>query len=652
MAIAPVNKFISVAVPVAPGEQKLYEVPTGTSALVLYAQVSNVGIGQTYPRVTFIQRRETRSTGNTRDIRVIQDVEIPPNDAVILIDGRLVLEKTPLIVDRLYISGIQTGITTITNVDYNEPSGVATVTTMTPHGFNSGSEVTMAGIAFTCPSGTGITTTIFPDPQKSYVVDTIVNEPSAGLSKTFTSVVGSAVGYKHTYNPAIHSFVRARKDAVTLTGGSSYTPTAAGYNPSTGIVSFTIPCHEMLDSTATNLKDAGAGTAYNANVGILTVHTTTTHGYENGELIRFDDDALTFTCAMDGNTAQKKYPRASDPTRGVWLPISNKTASTFELEVGRSPLNYFDVQAANYSPASGIMTATIGTHQLRAGTSIKLANKSIRFRCAQDNFVGIHTYPRPAGYGGASSNDPAYDTAVNIESVTDTTITLDVGTSSYAGIHTFVAETPMSITNAEYNPVSGIMTCTVADHGMDNGNAVKIANESLTFSCGYCGNIGVSSQKSYPRAKDYASERWLPIFDVTSNTFKVQVLETIPSTNTDYHYFESAIAENLTRGVVVSGGAYDHTWVSAVSGGMKHSNKTIDITQDSLIFTCSLDNFMTEHSYPRATDPVIAVSSGTTAITRADYNTVAAYVGTTNAGGLVGPLQMEFLASILENSNA
>ena len=70
MAIAPVNKFLNVAVPVAPGEQKLYEVPTGTSALLLYAQVANVGIG-TYPTVTFIQRRETRSTGNTRDIRVI-----------------------------------------------------------------------------------------------------------------------------------------------------------------------------------------------------------------------------------------------------------------------------------------------------------------------------------------------------------------------------------------------------------------------------------------------------------------------------------------------------------------------------------------------------------------------------------------------------
>ena len=61
MAIAPVNKFVSIAVPVAPGGlQKLYEVPTGTSALLLYTQVSNVGIGVTYPKVTFVQRRESR----------------------------------------------------------------------------------------------------------------------------------------------------------------------------------------------------------------------------------------------------------------------------------------------------------------------------------------------------------------------------------------------------------------------------------------------------------------------------------------------------------------------------------------------------------------------------------------------------------------
>ena len=113
MAIAPVNKFINIAVPVTPGKQKLYEVPTGTSALLLYLQVANVGIGSTFPKVTFTQQRTQRSTGNKREVRVIKDVEIPPNDAAILVDGRIILEKTPLIADSLYLQANQTGKKTI-----------------------------------------------------------------------------------------------------------------------------------------------------------------------------------------------------------------------------------------------------------------------------------------------------------------------------------------------------------------------------------------------------------------------------------------------------------------------------------------------------------------------------------------------------------
>ncbi len=44
MAVAPLNKFLTVAFPVAPGEQTVYTTPTGVSAIVLYAQVANVGI--------------------------------------------------------------------------------------------------------------------------------------------------------------------------------------------------------------------------------------------------------------------------------------------------------------------------------------------------------------------------------------------------------------------------------------------------------------------------------------------------------------------------------------------------------------------------------------------------------------------------------
>ena len=155
MAIAPVNKFLSVAVPVAPGEQKLYEVPTGTSSLLLYAQVSNVGIN-TYPTVTFLQRREQRSTGNTRDIRVLKDVEIPPNDAVILVDGRMVLEKTPLVLDKIYITGTQENVGIITGVTYDEPTGIATVMCKDKHNFGVDDPITMGGIYFTCTGSTGV----------------------------------------------------------------------------------------------------------------------------------------------------------------------------------------------------------------------------------------------------------------------------------------------------------------------------------------------------------------------------------------------------------------------------------------------------------------------------------------------------------------
>ena len=93
----------------------------------------------------------------------------------------------------MFISGVQTGITTITYVHYDEPSGIATITTMDPHGLAVNDQVTLSGIAFTCPSGSGITTTIFPEPQASYTIDEV------GVNTEFSCIVGSGK-YNHGYN--------------------------------------------------------------------------------------------------------------------------------------------------------------------------------------------------------------------------------------------------------------------------------------------------------------------------------------------------------------------------------------------------------------------------------------------------------------------
>ena len=51
MAVAPLNKFITVAVPVAPGIQTVYTTPVGVSAIVLYCGVANVAVVSTFPKV-------------------------------------------------------------------------------------------------------------------------------------------------------------------------------------------------------------------------------------------------------------------------------------------------------------------------------------------------------------------------------------------------------------------------------------------------------------------------------------------------------------------------------------------------------------------------------------------------------------------------
>ena len=404
MAIAPVNKFISLAVPVAPGEQKLYEVPTGASSLLLYAQVSNVGIN-TYPTVTLIQRRESRSTNNKRDIRIIKDIEIPPNDAAILIDGRLVLEKTATTIDRLFIKGNQTGITTITNVIYDEPSGIATVTTMDPHGLSSGDGVTLAGIAFTCSSNAGLTTSIFPDPQQSYIVDLV------GFTTEFSAVVGSSKNYKHFYNPAIHFFVRARENAISVVGGSTFSVTNVIYDGKSGITTFTKASHGLSAPTAVT---AGAGTTYSPTVGILTV-TANNHGFSNGDLVKLEDGAITFSCDLDNRATTHPYPRYGDPASKKYLPISNVTTNTFRLDVGTSSntsQHYFEAGAAG-----GVK---------KANSIVGIATTSIVFTCTQDNNSTEHAYPRTTDY--------AHNRNLGVDSVTTDTFAVYVGVSSSGGL--------------------------------------------------------------------------------------------------------------------------------------------------------------------------------------------------------------------------
>ena len=746
MAIAPVNKFLSVAVPVTPGEQKLYEVPTGTSAILLYAQVSNVGIN-TYPTVTFIHRREARSTGIKRDIRIIKDIEVPPNDAAVLVDGRLVLEKTATTLDRLYIKGTQLGIGTITDVEYSPYSGIATVTTMNPHGFSVNDQIAMVGIAFTCSSNAGITTTIFPDPPQSSTVDTIVDV--VGTSRTFTSVIGGtgAQFVDHFYNASPHNFVKAVNNS-TISGGdythtfksglstsvgavvmggdythkfvsaapsciqiqsggsgtltpvyadytasngnlvlkfasnpglangstvsiattsivmqcemdnfatnhsyprvgdpaqgqnltisgaagtaftvnvgasatTAHTPSAAAYTPSTGELVLTIPAGYNLNKSQTTLT-AASGTTYDAKTGILTV-TAANHGLALGRRIRFDDESLSFQCTKDGGVGIHKYPRATDPESKKWVTITDYTNNTFTVGITSAG-------ASGDYPHTFVTGVSQGIKV--AADSIRIGDNSLIYTCAMDNNGTSHSYPR--------STDPYYRNAISIGATTTTTITAFVGKSPIkyfnpsnafydpttgdlkltidAG-YNLRGQTLHSITGASYTPTTGQLDLTITGHSFVVGDKIRIQERSLTFTCDK--DLRRTSH-TYPRQTDPWYNKWLVVTVINVNTIRVNVGQ---SSNTSTHYFQSALANCI-----------------------KKQGESIKLANSGFTFTCAMDGNSTEHAYPRSTDPYYNTSVG---IGTTTTDSITVHVGKSPSGGMVGPLQMEFIASVLENS--
>ena len=166
------------------------------------------------------------------------------------------------------------------------------------------------------------------------------------------------------------------------------------------------------------------------------VITSANHLLTTSNTLTIADNALSFTCAMDGNTATKTYPRSTDPVSGQTITITNTSTNTITVNVGASPIVNHNVTNASYVPSTGVLILTIGSgHGLTAGTSIKIAANSLTFTCARDNYATNHTYPR--------STDPFYDTAINLTSVDTTTITMNVGTTGdLSGINRTSASQP------------------------------------------------------------------------------------------------------------------------------------------------------------------------------------------------------------------
>jgi len=380
---------------------------------------------------------------------------------------------------------------------------------------------------------------------------------------------------------------------------------------------------------------------------------------------------LVFTCARDGDQTEHTYPRSSDPVSGKWIaiydvyydsfkvkvgvssdtsnhtfvrstlygikkkkdktfdtavPIVTKTATTITINVGGSTdtsvhtyvPRLYTVTDATYDATTGILGITSANHGFTAGDGIIIGDGSLTFSCLMDGNTSNKTYPR--------STDPASNKRLNVISATNDQLTVNIGASP------LVTFTPT--TGTTYDPSTGLMVLEIGSHSLTAGTSIKLAPNSLTFSCGFGGATGAAAEKTYPRSNgnDPFYDTAINIESVTATTITLQVLTTVPSTNTDPHTFVSA-----TTGAVISGGNYTHTFVSAtasalnqvvVISGSEYSHTFIRAATDAIV-------------RPVVNAPITNSSNGACADVQSNIDNLVSIVTLyLNQGSLVSPLAL------------
>ena len=134
-----------------------------------------------------------------------------------------------------------------------------------------------------------------------------------------------------------------------------------------------------------------------------------------------------------------------------------------------------------------------------------------------------------------------------------------INTVLYAGTHQFVSATANGITrsiggtitatDADYDPITGVLTITSNSHGLSNGNTVTIAQGSLTFTCSL---DNYATEHSYPRTTDPTFGQNLTVSNASTNTFDVNVGQAVAEYIRDigtgtYGYFRGYYQNDPTQ---------------------------------------------------------------------------------------------------------
>ena len=500
------------------------------------------------------------------------------------------------------------------------------------------------GITFSCDTGSGPQNDAVPNPGHPFY-----NHPCPIHSVTATTIVC----YVGTGGTNEHTFVSALANAIThvvgITDKASEHRSDEAFDKIVGILNSSNKTY----STSTASYDPVTG---------LSVLDIGSHDLQPGDEIIIAPESLTFTCATDGNATQHSYPTTT--------------------------ITQFTPTAATYDPATGVFSATIGSHKLQVGDLIEIAPESVTFTCDLDGNVTEHSYPEPhhpfykkkialtavtattitcnvgaaVNGGGAHTfvsaltgaiegerQHPAYKKPVVVAATTNTTITLNVGTSTDTSVHTYVSSTPNNIKsakyistytpyNATYDSATGEFVATIGKHNLEAGDYVMIKPESVIFTCDLDGN---ATEHAAPQAHHPAYKTPVKLSAVTTDTITMNIGAGPGGAHTFVRADVGAIDSDAlvftdpashVQHYTPTTSTYDPvTGISVVTipGHDLTTDDYIEFAPYSFTFTCSLDSNATEHHYPRKGDGNYRMPM---AITNVAGDDITVNVGTGSGG--------------------
>ena len=104
----------------------------------------------------------------------------------------------------------------ITTASYNKLTGILDIETATAHNLSGGDRVQLVGLHFTCPGGSGITTTIFPDHDRSLDIVNINSTTELTVQVGASTITHSYVGFGSVFKHYSLNYGSGYREPVSI----------------------------------------------------------------------------------------------------------------------------------------------------------------------------------------------------------------------------------------------------------------------------------------------------------------------------------------------------------------------------------------------------------------------------------------------------